>query len=371
MKSIHEATEKDLGGILNHLNVGVYVTDTDRRIVFWNRRAEQITGFRAQEVVGHRCSANILRHRDKMGHSLCASDLCPLYRSIVRRTPSESPILVYAMSKEGRNLALSVSTAPLIAEDGQVIGGVEVFQDEGAAIQQMELARSVQRQMLTEALPVDDRVSFAVQYVPKELVSGDFYHVRRLSADQFIVFLADAAGHGVSAALSTALIYSLLLECQGSAGDPVALMTQINERACGRAPGLGFFTAVCIVLDAEQRTAAFCSAGHLPLLRQEAAGTVKALTGSQLPIGISASATYEGASVCLERGDRLLAYSDGATDIPTGGDARLGTEGLRALVTEHTPTKDPDMRELFDALMRRCTAVEPEDDITLVSCIFR
>ncbi|MCK4282780.1 MAG: SpoIIE family protein phosphatase [Candidatus Brocadiae bacterium] len=373
MKDIREVNEGDFGDILNCINAGVYITDTERRIVFWNRAAELITGHRAQDVLGRPCSDDILKHVDKDGRELCTTDLCPLHRSMILAAPSEAPILVYAISTSGRRLPLSTSTAPVFDEAGNVIGGVEVFRDERENIRQMELARTVQRQMLTQALPEDERVSFAVEYAPAELVGGDFYHVGRLSADEFIVFLADAAGHGVSAALYSALVYSLILECQEWLGDPARLMAELNARACSRAEGLGFFTAVCARLDTDGRTLTFTAAGHPPLLYQHAGGEVELLEMSQLPVGVHAEASYENRTVSLTRGDRLLAYSDGATDIPTGGppggEGRLGIEGLRALVAQHPPAEGHELTGLYEALMERCVAVQAEDDITLVSCL--
>jgi len=370
MKDINEVNERGFGEILNCINAGVYITDTDRRIMFWSKGAERITGHAAEDVVGYRCTANILRHRDKDGRVLCTTDLCPLHRSMVRATPSEKPVVVYAVSKEGQNLALSTTTAPVFDEDGNVIGGVEVFRDERESIRQMELARSVQQQLLTREVPEDERVSFAVEYAPLELIGGDFYHVRRLSEDQFAVLFADAAGHGVSAALSTAMIYSLVMECEPPPADPAELLTELNERACQRAEGLGFFTAVALTVDAERKTAAFSSAGHPPAFHQRAAdGAVLLLSQSQLPLGVQSEAAYESMTVQLQSGDRLLVYSDGATDILVGGEARLGTEGLRALVAEHPPEGGHDLTQLFDALLERCATVEPDDDITFLSCL--
>ena len=62
----------DSVAILDALPDGAYVTDCDRRIVFWNRAAEQITGWRRDDVLGHCCKDNILCHVDKDGHPLCA-----------------------------------------------------------------------------------------------------------------------------------------------------------------------------------------------------------------------------------------------------------------------------------------------------------
>ena len=369
MKDIQELAQRAVGDVLNCLNSGVYVTDRERRIVFWNRLAEQVTGYAAEEVLGQRCSAGILQHTDRHGHPLCTTDLCPLYRSMVRAQPSDAPIIVYAVSKDGRRLALTTSTAPVFDDDGNVIGGVEVFREESESMRQMELARSVQRQMLTPELPKDERLAFAVKYAPRELVSGDFYHVRKLPDGRFAFFLADAAGHGVSAALSTSLIYALLMECQDSLGDPPAFLEELNRRACRRAPGLGFFTAVCSVVDPEGPTLTFSAAGHPPLLLCRAGTTTfEQLALPSLPAGLQEDAAYEARTVDLHPGDRALAYSDGATDIEVGAEQRLGVEGLGRLFLEHGPTDDANLTPLYGAIMERCATVEPDDDITLLSC---
>lgn len=371
MRDIQEIADRGFGAVLDCLNSGVYVTDRDRRIVFWNRDAERITGYGRQEVVGHRCRDDILQHRDRHGHPLCATDLCPLYRSMERAEASRTPILVYAASKGGKHLALTTSTAPVFDDDGEVIGGVEVFREESEAIRQMELARTVQRQMLTQELPRSEQVAFAVQYAPCGLVGGDFYHVRCLGEGRFAFLLADAAGHGVSAALSTSLIYALLMECADSLADPVAFIGEINARACERATGLGFFTAVCGVVEASG-SLTFCSAGHPPLLLHNAGeGRASPLPLSSLPVGVSADAQYEHRTVELRAGEQVLAYSDGATDVLVGEDRRLGVDGLATLFARHPPGREGGLRRLYGALMERCATVEPEDDVTLLSCSFR
>ena len=55
-------SEAYLEEVLNLVSDGVYVVDTRRRILFWNRSAEQITGFPREEVEGRSCSENILVH---------------------------------------------------------------------------------------------------------------------------------------------------------------------------------------------------------------------------------------------------------------------------------------------------------------------
>ena len=63
--------------LLDNLSEGVYFVDRDRRISYWNKAAEALTGRTAAEVLGFRCSDNILVHTDDAGTQLCLTG-CPL-----------------------------------------------------------------------------------------------------------------------------------------------------------------------------------------------------------------------------------------------------------------------------------------------------
>lgn len=69
--------------ILDHLSDGVYFVDRHRNIVYWNTGAEKISGYLAEQVVGHNCGNAILRHVDGEGRPLC-QDGCPLAETIER-----------------------------------------------------------------------------------------------------------------------------------------------------------------------------------------------------------------------------------------------------------------------------------------------
>ena len=87
--------------MLDALPDGAYITNCERKILFWSRAAELITGWSAPDVVGHSCSDNILIHVDKDGHQLCGKDYCPLHRAMVTGRQSTSPLLVFAQHKDG------------------------------------------------------------------------------------------------------------------------------------------------------------------------------------------------------------------------------------------------------------------------------
>ncbi len=115
-----------LGLVLDSLFDGVYIVDRRRRILFWNRGAEAMTGYAAAEVMGRRCSDDLLNHIDGEGRPLCKKN-CPLVRAIV--TGSEVREKVYPMCKDGRRFPVDTLAAPLRDRTGAIIGAVEVFRD--------------------------------------------------------------------------------------------------------------------------------------------------------------------------------------------------------------------------------------------------
>ena len=62
---------RDIQRMLDALKEGAYFVDRERRITYWNKAAERLTGFRSHEVIGHRCSEDILVHVDCEGKNLC------------------------------------------------------------------------------------------------------------------------------------------------------------------------------------------------------------------------------------------------------------------------------------------------------------
>lgn len=112
--------------LLDGLHDGVYFTDRRRRIIYWNRAAERITGYAAGDVVGSSCKDNILVHVDELGCCLC-HDKCPMMATIedgeIRHATA------YLHHKDGHRVRVLVRTSPILDKHGQVIGAVEIFSE--------------------------------------------------------------------------------------------------------------------------------------------------------------------------------------------------------------------------------------------------
>jgi diguanylate cyclase (GGDEF)-like protein/PAS domain S-box-containing protein len=112
--------------IIENLHDGLYFVDRNRVITYWNRAAEQISGFTANEVVGTSCSDNILTHVDSEGNNLCTG-MCPLAATIADGKPREAE--VYLHHKDGHRIPVSIRVSPLTDRDGHILGGIELFTD--------------------------------------------------------------------------------------------------------------------------------------------------------------------------------------------------------------------------------------------------
>ncbi len=115
--------------IVANLHEGLYVVDRERRIQYWNRAAEELSGFAAVEVVGSRCSDNILIHVDADGNNLCQS-LCPLAATMEDGKTRQAEVFLH--HKSGYRLPVLVRVTPLKNERGEIIGGIELFSDNSA-----------------------------------------------------------------------------------------------------------------------------------------------------------------------------------------------------------------------------------------------
>ncbi|MFH2065605.1 MAG: sensor domain-containing diguanylate cyclase [Pseudomonadota bacterium] len=111
---------------IENLHDGLYFVNRDRVITYWNKAAEKISGFTANEVVGRSCADNILNHIDGDGNNLC-TDMCPLAATIADGKPREDE--VYMHHKDGHRIPVSVRVSIITDKDDNIIGGIELFTD--------------------------------------------------------------------------------------------------------------------------------------------------------------------------------------------------------------------------------------------------
>ena len=124
--------EKDFyKNIIDNLYDGVYFVDRDRRITYWNKGAERISGYTDEQVIGRRCRDNLLNHVTANGVQLC-QDHCPLAAVMKDGKPREAE--VYLHHADGYRVPVMVRATALRDEEGKIIGAVESFSNNETVI---------------------------------------------------------------------------------------------------------------------------------------------------------------------------------------------------------------------------------------------
>ncbi len=111
--------------VLEDLPVGIYIVDRERRIRFWNRRSEHLTGHLGQEVVGH-VLEDVVQACDRRGNGL-SGEHCPVTIALRHGLPQQCT--VYYLHKNGHRVALRIRTLAVLGH-GEVIEGVAVLLEE-------------------------------------------------------------------------------------------------------------------------------------------------------------------------------------------------------------------------------------------------
>ena len=358
--------------ILQAISDGVYVTDRNRKIVYWNKAAERITGWRAEEVLGKGCHDDVLCHVDKDGHPLCGKERCPLHRAMATGASSTTPTLLFLLAKDSRRVPIKVNVSPIYDDFGQVIGGVEVFRDCSEEIHDLERAKTIQE--LTMQLPTDDnpQLRFVGKYLPHGVLGGDYYTVEKLDDKRYAFCIADVMGHGTAAGLYTMHLHSLWERNRRLIDKPATFVGALNRNLCSLVrDGESFATGLFGVIDLHAEALALCAAGS-PSFILHRQGQARQIKLSSLPLGLIADHVYEVSFLPLKPGDNLLLYTDGAIEINSKGDEMLGNQGLIEMIQQQGfPRNQAALGVLLEKMLKFSNRIRFSDDVTMLAIQYK
>lgn len=136
--------------IVDNMFEGVYVVDLDRRIVYWNRGAERITGYSAAEVLGNHCAENLLVHVNSEGRCICSTS-CP-FAEIIQQNCDHRDDQLFLHHKDGHRVAVSVSISMIRDDCGTPMGAVQIFSESLGSERYAQLIENLKRETLLDLL---------------------------------------------------------------------------------------------------------------------------------------------------------------------------------------------------------------------------
>jgi len=246
----------------------------------------------------------------------------------------------------------------------------------------LQMAREVQEALLPRDYPSladcdslrDGGLTFAHCYRPTAAVGGDFFDIVPLSQTRFGVFICDVMGHGLRAALVTAIIRGVLEELRPVMHDPGHFMSLLNMRLrtiLKRVDEPFVATAFYLVADTETGELRFANAAHpVPIHLGIDKGVIETLShdsGRPDPaLGLFDNLTYNTSCRPFEMSERIILFTDGLYEVDSPSGKEFGRDALMSCFRQHA---DLPIEEFFAAVLSDVSAFSSRSDFDDDVCI--
>ncbi|UCH83496.1 MAG: SpoIIE family protein phosphatase [Candidatus Latescibacterota bacterium] len=204
--------------------------------------------------------------------------------------------------------------------------------------EELRQARQLQQGMLPEALPSSNGLVTNAVYLPALDIGGDFYDAIQLADEQYALLVADATGHGIPAALCTAVLKFAFTQFSRRPVGATEIVRGMNKVLHHALPSGTFVAGAVAVVDPSAPSCTFVNAGlpH-PYWVRRGTNTAEAVGAEGFMLGVLEDEMYEPAeevTVSLQSGDMLLFYTDGLSEVENGGGEQFDTRRLHEVLCE-------------------------------------
>jgi serine phosphatase RsbU (regulator of sigma subunit) len=278
-------------------------------------------------------------------------------------TPEVMAALTIFSFRPGRPLGVDTidAAAAIAAQAALALDNARLYQ------QQKEFADTMQRSLLPHGHPSIAGLDVAEVYESSARVDvgGDVYDFLELADGRLAVVLGDVTGHGVEATADMAMAKFVFRSLAREHPEPGDFLARANDVIVDEiAPGK-FITMTYVTIDGAGGAVACANAGHPAPRVVLPDGTVRALGGAGLILGIDADQEYDEVRDTLPPGGSLVLYTDGVIEARRDGEL-YGTERLDALLTEQRMLAPQELARRVADDARRWAGGELTDDLAVV-----
>lgn len=370
---------------------GLLLVTDKGRIAMWNHRAEQITSIPASDLVGSTVAnaPEVVRliasgpggHVSIPGDDLDArvieksvhtveagrgvrytvvlfSDITETIRQHeeMERLLMESAETKDLMEEQAARLAITLAE---MEEKNEIIRA-----QNQRMVEELEMAARLQKSLLPDTFENKNGVSFSCKYIPSIHIGGDLYDVVDLGGGQTGFIIADVSGHGVAAALVSAMFKMSFHALATTVASPSILMHVLNNEL---RPVLDedYITAFFVITDRFAKSITYTNAAHpCPLLYKHSSKEIIELDTDGFFLGAFDDGGYEEKTLQdIETGDALFLYTDCILETENDKGEQYGKERLKAFLAGHMPAlRGNDLIEAVEADLRAFSGKENFDD---------
>jgi phosphoserine phosphatase RsbU/P len=364
--------------VLETLNEGVLIVNDCQQALFVNSAFIKMTGYSTEELVGF----NPLRYYETHEAEFISKQRELSYRDGHNRFEFVLP------SRRGGRLPVIISSRTLEDPDGRLFGvitftdiseqkeaegklrqaNVQLEQRHREIEEDLALAARVQQSLAPKSL-LWGGLRVEAFFHPVRSIGGDFGLVSPVDDDHLNLMVCDVSGHGIGSALVANRIYTETMT-QLSSSQPLRdVLYNLNSfvmRSIGSS--VFFFTVAAARLDRAGRRMVFAGAGHPPAMVVQPGQEPRLLESRSMVLGALPDAVDVEATldVDLQKGDRIVLYTDGITDVFNARGEMLGVEGVQKFVRETALLPFSQMKQGILDRVAAWREGPPADDISLV-----
>ena len=233
---------------------------------------------------------------------------------------------------------------------------------------ELELSQIVQRALLPQKTPVISGIEVAAFSRPAEIIGGDYFDFFKYRDGMHGFVIADVSGHGVSAGMLMSSLQTAIRTMAPDTDSPAEILERINRFYIHNINFTTFVTVFLARFDPATLTITYVNAGHNPpaIHRRENNG-IDWLMPTAPAIGLAEFFHPRTESFTLAKGDSLLLYTDGVTEVLNSME-QFGQDRLAELFLQSADLTAPD---ILQTILQRASAFGENktlaDDVTMVA----
>lgn len=234
---------------------------------------------------------------------------------------------------------------------------------------ELGIANNIQMAMLPHIFPKRTDIDLYAALKPAKEVGGDLYDFF-IRDEQLFFAVGDVSGKGVPAALFMAITRAAFRFISSMGLRVEEIVNRINNSFSeGNEQGM-FVTLFVGKIDLRTLRMEYCNAGHNPIVIVSPSGAASYLKAKpNLAAGLFSDFPYQGESLQLEKGSRLLIYTDGVTEAENRAKEQYGEQRLLDFASSQ-PGDVPSrvfVAALAERLLGFTDGAEQNDDITMMA----
>ena len=238
---------------------------------------------------------------------------------------------------------------------------------------QLELGHRVQRGLVPERTNLSGDCWHVNAFTrPAKAVGGDFYDCFPLDDNRVCVVIGDVSGKGIGAAISMAMVKTVIREKLKAGFSPAETLNRTNDQIVVRNPENQFATAFVAVLNTKTGELLYCNAGHNPpLMLREKCAFLNPEPG--IALGVFENAGLRNVSCTLSPGQGILLYTDGVTEAVNPQRQFFGEKRLQEAVRSFSAlrnTAEETVLRVRDAVDAFCAGNEAFDDMAMLALVY-